>query len=444
MYKSEWNIMEKIEPMLVGKELKERMLVVPDYEESIRKESVSTRLLELNKINSFYLPSDMSVEIYTKIYLAMVRSLQKKESKLAIQQRNINGKNMRVCANGIEPSFGGIIGGSDSFSIIGCSGIGKTSAIEKAIQLMGGGNVIEMEQPFGKIISIISVQCPFDCSAKSMLLAILQKVDMALGTNYYKNTVRAKANINTMLISTAQILLNHVGVLCIDEIQNLIKHRAGMQLVSMLTELLNESGISIVFVGTPEIQPFFEGVDYLARSTLGLSYGKYEYNGYFKKFCNTLWKFQYVKNRIEITEGIVNWLYQHSSGTLAHVIFLFYTSQEISILDGREIIDIQSLESAYQRMEMLHMHIQPEVSIKKIASKRKKNTSMKMLGETSEKKEENAKEITREPDFVEEHPASKGIDMDWSFEELMKEAKKSNVDMLELLQGKISITEVVV
>ena len=444
MYKSEWNIMEKIEPMLVGKELKERMLVVPDYEESIRKESVSTRLLELNKINSFYLPSDMSIEIYTKLYLAMVRSLQKKESKLAIQQRNLNGKNLRACANGIEPSFGGIIAGSDSFSIIGCSGIGKTSAIEKAIQLMGGGNVIEMEQPFCKIISIISVQCPFDCSAKSMLLAILQKVDNALGTAYYENMVRAKANINTMLISTAQVLLNHVAVLCIDEIQNLIKHRAGMQLVSMLTELLNESGISIVFVGTPEIKPFFESVDYLARRTLGLTYGKCEYNAYFKKFCNTLWKFQYVKNKTEITEGIVNWLYQHSSGTLAHVIFLFYTSQEISILDGKEIIDIQALEAAYQRMEILHVHIQPEVSMKKIASKRKKNTSMKMLGETSEKKEEKAIASDVALDVVEEHPASKGNSVDWSFEKLMKEAKKSNVDMLELLQGKISITEVVV
>ena len=141
-----------------------------------------------------------------------------------------------------------------------------------------------------------------------MLLAILQKVDVALGTNYYENTVRAKANINTILISTAQILLNHVAVLCIDEIRNLIKHRAGMQLVSMLTELLNESGISIVFVGTPEIQPFFEGVDYLARRTLGLSYGKCEYNEYFREFCMKLWKFQYVCNRAEITDGIINWL----------------------------------------------------------------------------------------------------------------------------------------
>ena len=439
MDKCEWNIMEKIEPMIMGKELKERMKVLPDYKESIRKENQALRLIKLNNIHSFYLPSDMSVEIYTKLYLAMVRSLQKKESKLAIQQRNLNAKNMRMCANDAPPSFGGIIGGSDSFSIIGCSGIGKTSAITKAIQLMGGENIIEMENPYCKIIPVISVQCPFDCSAKSMLLAILQKADNALGTSYYENMVRAKANINTMLISTAQVLLNHVAVLCIDEIQNLIKHRAGMQLVSMLTELLNESGISIVFVGTLEVQPFFESVDYLARRTLGLSYGKCEYNDYFKKFCITLWKFQYVKNETEISDGIIHWLYQHSSGTLAHVIILFYTSQEISILDGREIIDMQALESAYQRMEMLHMHIQPEASIKKVVSKRKKSTSKNVISETSEKKEN----IAIEPDFVEEHPVSKSMDMEWSFVELMKEAKKGNVDMMELLQGKISITEVV-
>lgn len=440
MYKSEWNIMEKLEPMLVGKQLKDKMTIFPDYGENIRKESASVRLLELNKINSFYLPSDMSVEIYTKLYLAMVKSLQKKESKLVIQQRNLNGENLRVCANGTPPSFGGIIGGSDSFSIIGCSGIGKTSAIEKAIELMGGENIIEMEHPFCRIIPVISVQCPFDCSAKSMLFSILKRIDTSLGTSYYEKMVKAKANINTMLISTAQVLLNHVAVLCIDEIQNLIKHRAGMQLVSMLTELLNESGISIVFVGTPEIKPFFESEDYLARRTLGLSYSKCEYNAYFKRFCNTLWKFQYAKQYEELTESVTNWLYQHSSGILAHVIFLFYTSQEISILDGREIIDIQALESAYQRMEMLHMHVQPEVSMKKIASKRKKHTSMKGISENIEKKEKNVMET----DLAEVHPIGNGTDMKWSFVELMKEAKKCNVDMVDLLHGKISITEVAV
>lgn len=439
MYKSEWNIMEKIEPMLVGEKLKKKMLIVPDYDESIVNKSQAVRLLELGKIHSFYLPSDMSVEIYTKLYLAMVRSLQKKESKLAIQQRNINGKRLRAYANGTEPSFDGVIGGSDSFSIIGCSGIGKTTALSKAVHLMGGENIIEMESPYCKIVPVVNVQCPFDCSAKSMLLAILQKVDVALGTNYYENTVRAKANINTMLISTAQILLNHVAVLCIDEIQNLIKHRAGMQLVSMLTELLNESGISIVFVGTPEIQPFFEGVDYLARRTLGLSYGKCEYNEYFREFCLKLWEFHYVSNRTEITDGIINWLYQHSSGTLAHVIFLYYTAQEISILDGREIIDIQALESAYKRMEMLHMHIQPEINVKKAAcKKRKKVDTSREVVETLQKKEESV-DVS-----VDTHITNKSCTEDWTFIELAKLSKQMKRDMVELLVGQVSVTEIMI
>ena len=85
------------------------------------------------------------------------------------------------------------------------------------------------------------------------------------------------------------------------------------------------------------------------------------------------------------------------------------------------------------------MHIQPEASKKKVVSKRKKSKSKNVISETSEKKEN----IAIDHDFVEEHPVSKSMDMEWSFVELMKEAKKGNVDMMELLQGKISITEVV-
>lgn len=444
MYKSEWNVMDKVEPMLTGGELKERMMVVPSYNDSIRMESQAVRLLELGKIHSFYLPSDMSVEIYTKLYLAMVRSMQKKESKLAVQQRNINGKNMRASVNGLEPSFGGIIGGSDSFSIIGNSGIGKTTAISKAVQLMGGENVIEMENPYCKLIPVINVQCPFDCSAKSMLLAILQKIDVALGTSYYDMTVKSKANINTMLISTAQILLNHVAILCIDEIQNLIKHRAGMQLVSMLTELLNESGISIGFVGTPEIEPFFSNVSYLARRTLGLHYDRCSYDAYFREFCTQLWEFQYVQKKQEISDDVIYWLYQHSSGTMSHILFLFQTAQEISILNEREVLDMQALESAYQRMRMLHTHIQPDVNLKKVASKKKKSDIDKRVEKLVQEKEKADDAVQITEGMIVQHPIDMETVGEWIFSELAEVAKKKQMDMVQLLRGKISITEIAV
>ena len=440
MNKSEWNILEKIEPMLTGEELFEKMKVFPEYNESIRKEGQAVRLLALEQIHSFYLPSAMSVEIYTKMYLAMIRAMKKKESKLAVQQRNLNRKNLRACVNGMEPSFGGIIGGSDSWSILGSSGVGKTTTIEKIIELFKGDHVIEMESPYCKIIPVISVQCPFDCGIKNLLFSILQKLDSAFGTSYYDNMVRAKANINTMLISTAQNLLNHVAVLCIDEVQNLIKHRAGMQLCSMLTELLNESSISIIFIGTPEIQPFFESVDYLARRTIGIKYERCYYDDYFRNFCRHLWKYQYVQKKTEISEVIIHWLYEHSAGTIAYVKFLYYTAQELSILNGREVVDLQALEEAYERMSMLHAHIQPEINLSKKSSE-KRNIS------ASRKKPQNIINVENDnisavKEKVVQYVCDKNTDDTWTFTDIINEAKKLNVDMLLLLKGKVSITEI--
>ena len=297
-----------------------------------------------------------------------------------------------------------------------------------------------MESPFCKIIPFISVQCPYDCSIKSMLLAILQKIDSALGTKHYDNMIRSKANISTLLIATSQTLLSHCAILCIDEVQNLIQHRNGIQLCSMLTELLNESGIGIVFVSTPEARSFFEGVDYLARRTVGIQYERCGYDDYFKVFCSRLWKYQYVQQKTEISEVFVHWLYEHSAGIIAHVKFLFYTAQELSILNGREVIDLQALEEAYQRMEMVHSHIQPEVDLRKRTAGKKKTIAIKEKTAVLIPGEDD--NVNLKEDYVAKHVSSKNGDNEWTFAEVAKNAKNQKSDMLFLLKGKLSITEV--
>lgn len=72
--------MTKIMPqMIMGRELLEAMAEYPEYEDSIRKKSSTERLLALSDIYDIYIPSRMSVEIYHKLYMGMMRSLQKKE-----------------------------------------------------------------------------------------------------------------------------------------------------------------------------------------------------------------------------------------------------------------------------------------------------------------------------------------------------------------------------
>lgn len=463
MFNEKRNIMAKLPPMLSGEELKGRLEIKPFYDNSIRSKVKSERLMALNEIYNIYLPSVMSEEIYSKIYLAMLRSLQKKEGKLAVQQRNVNGERIRNM-DGSAYGYQGIIGGSDSFTIIGTSGIGKSSAISRAITIATENRVIEMEEPFCKIIPAVVVQCPFDCSVKGLLLQILREIDMELDTHYYDMAVRARATTDMLIGSVSQIALNHIGLLVVDEIQNIVNHRQGKSLVGMLTQLINNSGISICMVGTPEAETFFESVDYLARRALGLRYGNCEYNAYFREFCNILFQYQYVGQESIISDGMIQWLYEHSAGVLAVVVSLIHDAQEISILSGRETLDMVSLNEAYeQRMNMLHSHIKPSVVIKRDAVKKKKrNSALEVVGSSDgkEKKEDNvppleadaesvgstADSIDRTGDSMEPvmYSVDKSGDPDWSFMELAEQAKRNRCDMLSLLKGKISITEIAV
>lgn len=53
---------------------------------------------------------------------------------------------------------------------------------------------------------------------------------------------------------------------------NVVNNRQGKSLVRMLTQLINNSGISICMVGTLESSIFFEPAMQLARRSLGLQY----------------------------------------------------------------------------------------------------------------------------------------------------------------------------
>lgn len=405
------SILELVAPMKEGEALKKAMEVFPPYEDSIRYEESTKRLIALNDIYDLYIPNEMSVEIYSKLYLAMIKSLQKKFTKLAIRQGNENFKTIK------GRKGNGIIGGSDSFTIIGESGIGKSSTIQQAIHLLAPKKVIEIQSPFVRVAPCIVVQCPFDCSIKGLLLEILLQLDGLIGSNYYEKMLRARATTDMLIGSVSQICLNHVGLLIVDEIQNVVNHRSGMQLIGALTQLINNSSISICMVGTPRVEQFFESINYLARRTLGLRYSSLEYDNYFKKVCEIAYGYQYVKKESLLTSGIIEWLYQHSGGTLASVITLIHDAQEIAILNGKEELGIESLNMAYQqRMSMLHPHINP---CKKKHSPVRKKVPMEL-----------------------ENVAYQECSMD--FVAMVKEAKESKSDIVRYLRKWIPIEEVAI
>lgn len=361
------DIVSFLPKMKMGQEILSDLSSLPIYDESICCQSEVERLMALSDLYNIYIPSPMSTEIYCKLYLALVRSLQKKTTNAATKQRNENSQALKR-----QPA-NGIIGGSDSFTITGCSGIGKSSAINRAIDLIGKNGIIELKQPQTKIVPFVVVQCPFDSSVKGLLLEILRKVDEQIGSDYYAKGLRNRVTTDMLIGSVSQVALNHIGLLVVDEIQNVVNSKNGKSLVGMLTQLINSSGISICMVGTPECTPFFEQALQLARRSLGLHYNTLEYNQYFYDFCRTVFEYQYIKNKADPSDNIIQWLYEHSGGIVSVVISLIHDAQEIAILNGKEIISIDTLNEAYRkRLSLLHSYIEPSITRKSQTSTTKK------------------------------------------------------------------------
>lgn len=339
--------------MLAGDALTEKLACYPKYDPEIRNGNASERLLGLSSLYDIYIPGMLSIEVYTKLYLATHRSLQKKQDKKTVTMQLVDNRRRLQ-----HMDSNGIIGGADSFTIIGQSGIGKSSAISRAVQLISEKGIIETNAPFAKIIPCVSVQTPFDSSVRSMLLEILRVVDERLLTNYHASALRARATTDMLISSVSSVALNHIGTLIVDEIQNVANSRNGDALVGALTQLINSSGISICMVGTPDSASFFQQAYRLARRSLGIEGEPMQYNDMFKAFCRTLFEYCYVQNEPELSEGILAWIYEHSGGVASVIISLLHDAQELAIYNGKEALDLQALELAYmQRMRMLHGYI---------------------------------------------------------------------------------------
>lgn len=370
------NLVMQMPKMLMGKELEEAMRFLPPYDPQICNADSATRLMALNDIAEIYIPSQMSYEIYSKIYLAMLHSLKKKQTIEAVRQGNQNHRRIQGL------NYNSVLGGADSFSIIGPSGIGKSTALAKSIALSGGERIITTNSPYAQIIPCINVQCPHDCSVKGLLLEILSQVDMAIGTNYEQLAVKNRASIDNLIGTVSQVALNNILLIVIDECQNICRNRNGVNLIASMTQLINSSGVAICMVGLPETEYFFSQEMQLARRSVGLSYSALPCDGYFISLCEKLFSYQYIARYCRLTPEMIELLYECTGGIIAILVSLIMEAQQIAILTGREEINKETILLAYRgRLKNVRDFVRVDVGKRSQTSVIKDKNSMELPGE---------------------------------------------------------------
>lgn len=335
------NLVSQLNKYYSGPELLEQLKVLPPYRSDVS--TIPERLMALLDVYKIFIPNQTTIDIYNRLYLSLINSLDKKNTLLETQLANDNFRAIK----GLKRY--GVIGGMESFRITGTAGLGKTSSIQRCADVITENKILVSNQPYKEIIPILFVECVADGSFKSLLYSILQEVDTKLGTTYFIANKHQTTTVDTLLASVSNVLINHVALLVIDEIERVANDsKKGQTLINYLTQLVNQSNIAICFVGNESANKYFQMKEYMSRRTIGTSIKRMDYDETFYNFLSILFRYQYTLHKVELTPELARTFYKFTNGAPAIIVSLFVETQKYIILNGQEKLDMKSLELVFK------------------------------------------------------------------------------------------------
>ncbi len=229
------------------------------------------------------------------------------------------------------------------FSFIGVSGIGKTTTIKRLLAMYDQViyHSLYNEKPFTHVqIVWLHLQCPRKGNLSILVKSFFQALDALLGTTYYRDFVEnSRKRVEEFIPDMKNLALKHsLGVLVIDEIQNLVNApgTSADEMLNFLVEMDNEVGVPIVLVGTFKAEPILCGEEFRrARRAAGQGdcvWERMKEDAVWRKFAKRLWKYQFVRNPVPWTKEcepneLIHALYYESQGITDVAVKVFLLAQ---------------------------------------------------------------------------------------------------------------------
>lgn len=291
--------------------------------------------------------------------------------------------------------------------LVGISGVGKTKMVLQILNYFP--QLIRHSEYGGKKFKVnqivwIKVQCPHDTSTRGICHSIIDEIDILQNEkSKYEKTIDALTTQITRLVRK-----NFLGVLVIDDFQNIdLNNKRGKKLlINFLLNLIDKSGVPILFVGNPDATQVLKETFRTARR--GESAGYIEMDRMNKDFWDivavpAIWRYQWTREKTEVTEELSDKLYDLSQGILDIAVRIYMESQRSVIGTGDERISAMVLEHGYRHACKLtdlgltllkgNDPLAPEVyrdlylDSKKIPDNEYKEAELKIVGESSKEPE---------------------------------------------------------
>lgn len=235
-----------------------------------------------------------------------------------------------------------------SMALIGISGSGKTSSLNRILALFPQV-IVHSEyqgQDFSNCqVTHIRLEAPYDGSLKALCLQLFSAIDMLLGTQYLDRYGNGRWSTNVMIPILSRLLQNiGTGILVVDEIQHLSLARSGgsVQVLNFFTTLINTAQIPVLLVGTPKSLKVLTSEFRQARRSLsghgGFMWDRLKKDENWALFLSGLWQYQWTRHVEGLTQELSDVMYGETQGIPDIAVKLFAMTQVRAIVTGKERI----------------------------------------------------------------------------------------------------------
>lgn len=253
---------------------------------------------------------------------------------------------------------------ASTFSLIGLSGMGKTTALKAVLKLYP--QVITHARYHGRDfihtqVTWIRFDCPNDGSLVGLCQAFFRALDAALGEDLHATHYLVKRSLASLLQAMEKaVSVYFIGAIFIDELQHLNSAKDSNQkgMLNFFVTLINTLGIPVVFIGTNAMAKIFADVVRNARRASGQ--GIYDFkqpeenNSEWNLLLDTAWEYQWVQNPCVLTDKLRATIYDLTQGVTDFLAKLMILGQRYAIQSGTEQLDEACLRHvANTKMKLL-------------------------------------------------------------------------------------------
>jgi hypothetical protein len=301
----------------------------------------------LQAIYQCFIPWSVHIEIAKNMSKA-IRSGYVKRNTLDTSF-NSELRQLASCVQNKDPNFSRYTGenaNAPGFSVIGYSGMGKTSAVNHALSLFPQvlfHNEYHGQEFHHSQLVWMKLECPHDGSVKGLCGQFFSEFDRLMSDNTYQRFAASTRSTTDLMIPQMALLARRhsLGILVIDEIQNISAAKSGgtEKMLNFLGHLMNTIGVPIVLVGTQEAIDVLSSKLMLARRNTGqqgavLMDHLLGNSMDWSLFMRGIWRYQWTNEFTDLTAELSETLNKESFGIIDVAVKLFVGAQNRAILRG--------------------------------------------------------------------------------------------------------------